>query len=526
MQIKRLIPIVGMLLGASAVSAAVPTIAPSQDVAQAAMDREAATTSKKKALRPSGRALSAPLLTQVGTFSQGGLAAQAFEAAESVYDSEAADDFITPSGESWLLQEVRIVGLSAAPSPAVQSATLRIWTNTGATSADWLPGTVVCEWQAVAAVESPLGDVRVKLPTGCTLAGSTRYWLSAQMSQTFNSTLGGQYWWSEQTEATGDAGFAWRNPGNGFGTSCTSWTRAATCGVTTPGSNNLRFQLFGRGVKGDLMGDGYSDLVYQNAASHRVVTWSMEGDNRLNGDLIVPDIGTGNWVQRGVGDLDGDRKSDLVWQNTDSSTIVIWFMNGRTRITGAAVSPVPTPGLQFEVVGTGDMGTTSANTALDGKDDILMRNTGTGDLVFWLMNGATRVDGGFLLGPAGGDPITADPLSWKPVGMGDFDNDNYADVLWIKPSTLELRIWKLVNRVVVSSCATNPTFQTGGFNPFAVGDVGANVLGGRDGKADIVFIRSTGEQLTWYMNGCNQVTGGVPPTVSTFPSGWTAVGVR
>jgi len=44
----------------------------------------------------------------------------------------------------------------------------------------------------------------------------------------------------------------------------------------------------------------------------------------------------------GVGDFDGDSKSDVLWRNTSDGDTVIWLMNGTTLLSGKSLGIVPT----------------------------------------------------------------------------------------------------------------------------------------------------------------------------------------
>jgi hypothetical protein len=76
-------------------------------------------------------------------------------------------------------------------------------------------------------------------------------------------------------------------------------------------------------------------------------------------------------------DFNGDGKSDILWRNTTSGDLGIWLMNG-TQTLSPPVDFANAPN-SWQVVGTGDFNG-------DGKSDILWRN-GNGDVGIWLMNG-------------------------------------------------------------------------------------------------------------------------------------------
>ena len=80
------------------------------------------------------------------------------------------------------------------------------------------------------------------------------------------------------------------------------------------------------------------------------------------------------------GDLDGDGKADLVWRNTQTGDVVGWLMNGLSLKQAATIYSGVS--LDWQIVGVADLDG-------DGKADLVWRNTQTGDVVGWLMNGLT-----------------------------------------------------------------------------------------------------------------------------------------
>jgi hypothetical protein len=79
-----------------------------------------------------------------------------------------------------------------------------------------------------------------------------------------------------------------------------------------------------------------------------------------------------------VADFDGDGKADLLWRNSTTGGVVLWTMNGTSVANTAWVynsGPSLTPVRAADFNG-------------DGKADLLWQGT-DGSLTLWLMNGAT-----------------------------------------------------------------------------------------------------------------------------------------
>jgi len=120
----------------------------------------------------------------------------------------------------------------------------------------------------------------------------------------------------------------------------------------------------------------------------------------------------------------------------------------------------------------------------DGKSDVLWRHTG-GGLYVWLMNGP-GLAGSTFLAPIG--------LTWMAQGIGDFDGNGTADILWREATSGATYIWFMNGATVTGSGYTS----SGADNTWAIQDV-ADLNG--DGKADILWRHTTGALYIWLMNG-------------------------
>ncbi|MBF0538319.1 MAG: VCBS repeat-containing protein [Nitrospirae bacterium] len=69
----------------------------------------------------------------------------------------------------------------------------------------------------------------------------------------------------------------------------------------------------------------------------------------------------------------------------------------------------------------------------DGKSDIVLRNSKTGDIVMWLMDGARIASTDFVL--------RSMPSDWQLRTTGDFDGDGKADMIWQSASSGDIYVW-------------------------------------------------------------------------------------
>jgi hypothetical protein len=78
-------------------------------------------------------------------------------------------------------------------------------------------------------------------------------------------------------------------------------------------------------------------------------------------------------------DFNGDGQADILWRDSTTGDLCIWLMNGGTYSSGVWLGNVP---VQWQIVAVTDFNN-------DGDLDILWRNTSTGECSIWLMNGAS-----------------------------------------------------------------------------------------------------------------------------------------
>ena len=175
------------------------------------------------------------LWDQTANASGNGAPDQDFEAAFDVYDSWGADDFVVNSF-GWSISRVNTVGTQSLGGSAV-SVDVEFLSDAGGS-----PGAVMCSYAVVVPTSQVDGSFQRDLPGSCELTPGT-YWLAIQTNQDFGGG-NGQHFWSNATVQTGNPGH-WVNPGDGFGSGCTTWTPQTTCGVGGGVNPDFLFQIEG-----------------------------------------------------------------------------------------------------------------------------------------------------------------------------------------------------------------------------------------------------------------------------------------
>jgi len=120
--------------------------------------------------------------------------------------------------------------------------------------------------------------------------------------------------------------------------------------------------------------------------------WFMKGE-------FVNDVGTLStldpslWRVAGVGDLDGDLVSDIVWRNNFTGDVHVWLMDGVTRKAGSGLAGGASPTV-WSLIGVAD---------IDGdfRADLIWRDNTTQRINAWLMGGATIRPGSGTIGSVG-----------------------------------------------------------------------------------------------------------------------------
>jgi RHS repeat-associated protein len=229
-------------------------------------------------------------------------------------------------------------------------------------------------------------------------------------------------------------------------------------------------------MKVDLNGDGKSDLIFENEDGS-VVAYLING-TAVTASAAFMVAGSG-WRLTHVADLNGDGKSDLIWRHTTTGQVYVWLMDGLTGISGTSILN----DVNWVVTHVGDFNG-------DGKADLLWRNINDGTSVIWLMDGATVISAPVLMGAG----------SWIVTHTADFNGDGKSDILWRNTADGSVAMWLMNGTTSIGGgtlLGASPWFvtHTGDFNG--------------DGKADLIWRNSNdGSHAIWLMNGSTMIVGG------------------
>jgi hypothetical protein len=236
----------------------------------------------------------------------------------------------------------------------------------------------------------------------------------------------------------------------------------------------------------DFNGDNNPDLFWRNTVLDDISIWYMENVTSVGGGFVELDPGS-SWEAVSVGDFDTDGQDDLVWFNKTTGEISIWNMNGLAPDGGGILSVTVDPSWNWELKGVGDFDKDSY------KDDLIWRNSASGENVIWYMDGTTPTTNQSLPDvPVGG---------WDIAGVGDFEGTGIQDdVIWRNYNTGENRIWLM-----------DGSTPNTGVDLLSIPDLNWRIEGAidinTDGASDLLWRNyATGETLVWYMNGTNSTT--------------------
>ncbi len=132
----------------------------------------------------------------------------------------------------------------------------------------------------------------------------------------------------------------------------------------------------------DFNRDGKADFLFRHRDGYLKI-WFMNGTEFLSQSLIFNgDPVPTNWRIAGVVDFSGDTQADILWVDENNS-VVLWKMSGTIPVTGNLLTNLPRPDSAWKLSGVGDLNQ-------DKRADLIWKKA-DGRVATWLMNGTNRI---------------------------------------------------------------------------------------------------------------------------------------
>jgi hypothetical protein len=252
-----------------------------------------------------------------------------------------------------------------------------------------------------------------------------------------------------------------------------------------------------------------SEIVFHNSSSRETQIWFMDGAKVAKRRTVEAETGSAifvgvPWRVVGAGDfkfrggLAPNGGADILWCNSSTLETQIWTMDGhritaRAPITSEDGRLAMTVGPPWEIIGLG-------NFNRNGRTDILFRNTADNQVQVWLMDGSRIESRQPLLAEDGRAHMTIGP-PWEVVGIGDFKGKGGADILFRNTVDNQTQVWfmdghQVVDRQPLIAEDGRPETIAPPWEVIGVGDFN------QDGRADILFRNKQDNQSqVWFMDG-------------------------
>ncbi|MEP7310264.1 MAG: VCBS repeat-containing protein [Acidobacteriota bacterium] len=172
---------------------------------------------------------------------------------------------------------------------------------------------------------------------------------------------------------------------------------------------------------GDFSGDGKTDILWHNAQTGHIQVWLLDGTRIAGRQDITSENGQDAavgppWRIVGAGDFNGNGTSDIVWYNDQTGHVQVWLLD-HTKVTGRPEivdeNGQAVPITSWSIIGIGDFNG-------DGKSDILWhdKNPNSPQVQAWWLNGTKIALRPMIRDER--DQVIGAPAPWTFVGTGLF----------------------------------------------------------------------------------------------------------
>jgi hypothetical protein len=228
----------------------------------------------------------------------------------------------------------------------------------------------------------------------------------------------------------------------------------------------------------DFRNDDFHDPLWRNSSGVNAI-WDYT--NATPG-AFTPSFPAGvdpSWEIKGVGDVNGDTKSDVVWFHPSDGLVAIWLMNSPSSIASVAFPAAVGPGSAWQIIAVGDVSGA-------GSASILWRNSSTGQILEWYLNA-----NGSLAGSRSYGVLSSE---WQFRGLGDVNGDGIRDVVWMRSSDGQVAIWRMGGGSVQQTLFPMAVGPGSGWDIAKIGDFDG------DGKDDLFWRNTDGSTVAIYMD--------------------------
>jgi hypothetical protein len=274
-------------------------------------------------------------------------------------------------------------------------------------------------------------------------------------------------------------------------------------------------------------------LLWHNRSTGELSAWEFNSSGDVSGKIPLSwkcDSASGcsgSWTALGTGDLNGDGATDVLWYNKASGELSGWLTDSAGNVANKQAISWKCDAASGCASDWSFAGIGDFNG--DNAADVLWHNKKSGELSAWLVGTSGEVSDKQNLSWKC-DAASGCTNDWKLAGVGDFNSDGTSDVLWHNRNTGELSVWmvgaggEVTGKQSLSWKCNAKSGCAGGWRVIDIADFN------QDGTTDVLwFDKNSGTLSAWLLASGGKVTDKQDlswkcDTASGCQNDWRAVG--